>query len=107
MFSVKVEYVNHVSDELLREVKECYANIRNYGELCSNYPDWCELDEAMVAWAVELGWDIGSVVEEIAEALATDFYSDEDPRHNFYYEIVNDAIACIDEHLLLATKSEG
>ena len=73
--------------------------------MCSYFADFGLCDDAMLAWAIELGWDIESVKKEIEEILGNDLYSDENPQYNFFYEIVNDAISFIDCHLSNQTEN--
>ena len=99
MFDVVVKYEKNWSDEETREVKEMYAKTRNYGKVCEHFSDFGLCDDAMLAWAVELGWDVDSAIAETQEILSNVLYVDEKPRYNFFYEIVNDAISYIDKHL--------
>ena len=99
MFDVVVKYEQNWSDEETREVKEMYAKTRNYGKVCDRFSDFGLCDDAMLAWAIELGWDVDAVIKEIEETLGNDLYSEDDTDFNFFYEIVNDAIEYIDGKL--------
>ena len=78
---------------------------RNYGEVCCHFADFGLCDDAMLAWAIELGWDIESVKEKIEEILGNNLYSAENPQNNFFFDIVNDAIGFIDCHLSNQTEN--
>ena len=99
MFDVVVKYEKNWSDEETREVKEMYAMTRNYGTVCMHFDDLSLCDDAMLSWAIELGWNVDSAVAETQEILSNVLYIDEQPRYNFFCEIVNDAICYIDKHL--------
>ena len=86
-------------------VRQMYTQTRDYGEVCSYFADFGLCDDAMLDWAIELGWDIESVKEKIEEILGNDLYSAENPQYNFFYEIVNDAIGFIDCHLSNQTEN--
>lgn len=96
MFDVKVNYQNNSTPEECEAVRQMYTQTRNYGEVCCHFADFGLCDDAMLDWAIELGWDIESAKKEIEEILGNDLYSDENPQYNFFYEIVNDAIGFID-----------
>ena len=102
MFKVKEEYEKDYAANELKEVQDMFYETRNYGKVCEYFDDFGLCDDAMLAWAIDLGWDLDAVLAETAAALETDLYSNEDPQYNFFYEIVNDAIAFIE--LCLNTK---
>lgn len=99
MFVVTVKNEKNYPDDKLKEVQNMYAETRNYGEICEYFDDFGLCDDAMLAWAIDLGWDVNSVLRETEEALANDLYSDENISCNFFYKIVNEAIGFIEEHL--------
>ena len=99
MFNVTVTYEQEYSDEMIHEVQELYYQTRDYGYVNSYFGDFGLCDDAMLAWAIELGWDVDSVLKETEETLGTDLYSDTDTDFNFFYEIVNDAIEFIETKL--------
>lgn len=105
MFNVNVNYKNYNTPEENDAVRQMYTQTRDYGEVCSYFADFGLCDDAMLDWAIELGWDIESVKKEIEEILGNDLYSDENPQYNFFYEIVNDAISFIDSHLPNQTEN--
>ena len=105
MFNVTVNYKNSNTHEENEAVRQMYTQTRDYGEVCSHFADFGLCDDAMIAWAIELGWDIESVKKEIEEILSNDLYSDEDPQFNFFYDIVNDAISFIDGCLPSETEN--
>ena len=105
MFNVNVNYKNYNTPEENDAVCQMYTQTRDYGEVCSYFADFGLCDDAMLDWAIELGWDIESVKKEIEEILGNDLYSDENPQYNFFYEIVNDAISFIDSHLPNQTEN--
>lgn len=105
MFNVIVNYQNNNTTEENKAVRQMYTQTRNYGEVCCHFADFSLCDDAMLAWAIELGWDIESVKEKIEEILGNDLYSAENPQYNFFYEIVNDAIGFIDCHLSNQTEN--
>ena len=105
MFNVNVNYKNYNTPEENDAVLQMYTQTRDYGEVCSYFADFGLCDDAMLDWAIELGWDIESVKKEIEEILGNDLYSDENPQYNFFYEIVNDAISFIDSHLPNQTEN--
>lgn len=105
MFSVTVSYQADHSANELKEVQDMFYEIRDYGEVCSHFGDFGLCDDAMLVWAIELGWDIESVKDEIEEILGNNLYSAENPQYNFFYEIVNDAIGFIDCHLSNQTEN--
>lgn len=104
MFTVKVDYELDYIQEDCDAVRLMYNQTRNYGEVCSYFADFGLCDDTMLAWAIELGWDIDDVMDEIEKILSNDLYSDENPQYNFFYEIVDDAIAFIDSHLAAQTE---
>ena len=95
MFTVTVSYQADHSANKLKEVQNMYAETRNYGKVCEYFDDFGLCDDAMLAWAIDLGWDLDSVLDDTADALESDLYSAENPYYNFFYEIVNDAIGFI------------
>lgn len=99
MFVVTVKNEKNYSDDKLKEVQNMYAETRDYGKVCEYFDDFGLCDDAMPAWAIDLGWDLDSVLTETADVLESDLYSAENPHYNFFYEIVNDAIGFIEEHL--------
>lgn len=99
MFVVTVKNEKNYSDDKLKEVQNMYAETRNYGEVCERFDDFGLCDDAMLTWAIDLGWDVDSVLRETEVALANDLYSDENTSCNFFYKIVNEAIGFIEEHL--------
>lgn len=105
MFSVTVSYQADYSANELKEVQDMFYETRDYGEVCSHFGDFGLCDDAMLVWAIELGWDIESVKDEIEEILGNNLYSAENPQYNFFYEIVNDAIGFIDCHLSNQTEN--
>ena len=105
MFNVNVNYQNNNTTEENKAVRQMYTQTRNYGEVCCQFADFGLCDDAMLAWAIELGWDIESVKEKIEEILGNNLYSAENPQYNFFYEIVNDAIGFIDCHLSNQTEN--
>ena len=105
MFNVNVNYKNYNTPEENDAVRQMYTQTRDYGEVCSYFADIGLCDDAMLDWAIELGWDIESVKEKIEEILGNDLYSAENPQYNFFYEIVNDAIGFIDCHLSNQTEN--
>lgn len=105
MFDVNVNYQNKNTSEENMAVRQMYTQTRDYGEVCCHFDDFGLCDDAMLAWAIELGWDVESVKAEIEEILGNDLYSDEKPQYNFFYEIVNDAIGFIDSHLPNQTEN--
>lgn len=105
MFSVTVSYQADHSANELKEVQDMFYETRDYGEVCSHFGDFGLCDDAMLVWAIELGWDIESVKDEIEEILGNNLYSAENPQYNFFYEIVNDAIGFIDCHLSNQTEN--
>ena len=105
MFNVNVNYQNNNTTEENKAVRQMYTQTRNYGEVCCYFADFGLCDDAMLAWAIELGWDIESVKEKIEEILGNNLYSAENPQYNFFYEIVNDAIGFIDSHLSNQTEN--
>lgn len=105
MFNVNVNYQNNNTTEENKAVRQMYTQTRNYGEVCCHFDDFGLCDDAMLAWAIELGWDIESVKDEIEEILGNDLYSAENPQYNFFSDIVNDAIGFIDSHLPSQTEN--
>ena len=99
MFSVTVSYQADHSANKLKEVQDMFYETRNYGKVCEHFDDFGLCDDAMLAWAIDLGWDLNSVLRETEVALANDLYSDENTSCNFFHEIVNEAIGFIEEHL--------
>ena len=95
MFSVTVSYQADHSANKLKEVQDMFYETRDYGEVCSHFGDFGLCDDAMLAWAIDLGWYLDSVLTETENALENDLYSNENPQYNFFYEIVNDAIGFI------------
>lgn len=96
MLNVCVSFEKEYSDSNLKAVQTMYAETRDYGEVCMYFEDFGLCDDAMLSWAIELGWDIDSVLERTASILSNNLYSDDNPRFNFSYEIVNEAIDYIE-----------
>lgn len=105
MFNVYVNYQNENTTEENMAVRQMYAQTRDYGEVCCHFDDFGLCDDAMLAWAIELGWDVESVKAEIEEILGNNLYSAENPQYNFFSDIVNDAIGFIDSHLPNQTEN--
>ncbi len=99
MFTVAVAHEKEYPDDKLREVQAMYAKTRCYGQVCEHFDDFGLCDDAMLAWAIDLGWDIESALKEAEELLNDDLYSDSNPRSNFFCEYVNDAVDFIDKRL--------
>ena len=96
MFAVTVSYQADHSADKLKEVQNMFYETRNYGKVCDHFADFGLCDDAMLAWTIDLGWDLDSVLAETADVLESDLYSVENPHYNFFYEIVNDAIEFIE-----------
>ena len=99
MFRIDVTYELEWSEEQCLEVREMYYDTRDYGRVNAHFDDFGLCDDAMLSWAIELGWDVDAVIKEIEETLGNDLYSEDDTDFNFFYEIVNDAIEYIDGKL--------
>lgn len=99
MLLVDVRYEREWPDEKLKEVQMMYARTREYGEVCGYFSDFCLCDDAMLAWAIDLGWDIDSAIAKTQEILSDALYVDKEPYYNFFCEIVGEAIDYIDQHL--------
>ena len=99
MFRIDVTYEQEYSEDEIVKVREMYYETRDYGRVNAYFGDFGLCDDAMLSWAIELGWDVDAVIKEIEETLGNDLYSEDDTDFNFFYEIVNDAIEYIDEKL--------
>ena len=99
MLFVDVRYKQEWSDEDLKEVQMMYEKTREYGEVCGYFSDFCLCDDAMLALAIDLGWDIDSAIAKTQEILSDVLYVDKEPHYNFFSEIVGEAIDYIDRHL--------
>ena len=71
------------------------------------FDDFGLCDEAMFSWAIDLGWDIDSILKETANILSNNLYSNDDSRCNFFSDIVNEAIGFIESHLPIKTSKEN
>ena len=80
MFYVTVSYQADHSANKLKEVQDMFYETRDYGEVCSHFGDFGLCDDAMLAWAIDLGWDLDSVLMETENALENDLYSNENPQ---------------------------
>lgn len=107
MFNVHVSFEKEYSDSKLKEVQTMYAETRDYGEVCMYFDDFGLCDEAMLSWAIDLGWDIDSILKETANILSNNLYSNDDSRCNFFSDIVNEAIGFIESHLPIKTSKEN
>ena len=105
MFNVTVNYKNCNTHEENETVRQMYTQTRDYGEVCSHFADCGICDDAMLDWAIELGWHIESVKEEIEEVLGSELYSDAEFSPYFFYEVVYDAIDFIDSYLSPQTEN--
>ena len=99
MFTVTVTYKQEYCDDEIQKVQDLYCQTRDYGYVNSYFGDFGLCDDAMLAWAIELGWDIDTVLKETQETLSNDLYSEDETDFNFFYEIVNDAIEFIETKL--------
>lgn len=99
MFTVAVAYEKEYPDDKLREVQAMYAKTRCDGQECEHFDDFELCDDAMLAWAIDLGWYIESALKEAEELLNCDLYSDFSPRNNFFFVYVNDVVEFIDKRL--------
>ena len=100
MFRIDVTYEMEWPEEKGLEVREMYYDTRDYGLVNAHFDDFGLCDDAMLSWAIELGWDVDAVLEDVTETLYNDLYSNDDTDFNFFYEIVNDAIEYIAGKLL-------
>ena len=98
MFNVRVSYEKDYSDSKLKEVQTMYGETRDYGKVCEHFSDFGLCDDAILSWAIDLGWNIDSILEETANILSNNLYSDDASRCNFFSDIVNDAINFIESH---------
>ena len=105
MFNVNVNYQNNNTTEENKAVRQMYTQTRNYGEVCCHFADFGLCDDAMLAWAIELGWNIESVKRDIEGALGSELYSDAEYSPYFFYEVVNDAIDFIDSYISPQTEN--
>lgn len=99
MFKIDVTYELEWPEDEIVKVREMYAETKDYGLVNAHFDDFGLCDDAMLSWAIELGWDVDTVLEDVTETLYNDLYSDADTDFNFFYEIVNEAIEYIDEKL--------
>lgn len=98
MFNVHVSYEKEYSDSKLKEVQTMYAETRDYGKVCMYFEDFGLCDDAMLSWAIDLGWDIDSILQKTANILSNNLYSDDSPRCNLFSDVVNEAIDFIESH---------
>lgn len=102
MFAVDVTYIQRCPEDEIVKIREMYAETRDYDVVTECFGDFGDFDlchDAMISWAIELGWDIESVNQGIAETLCFEFYRDPDSQFYYYDKIVNDAIDFIEEKL--------
>ena len=104
MFHVTVEYRTLNSPEENEAVRERYTKSRNYGEVCSHFSDFGLCDDAMFAWAIDLGWDANAITKEMEKRLNGNLFSERHSLEDFFYDALCDAIGFIDQHL--PTKTE-
>ena len=99
MFRIDVTYEMEWPEDEIVKVREMYAETKDYGLVNTYFDDFGLCDDAMISWAIELGWDVDAVLRDVTETLYNDLYSEDDTDFNFFYKIVNDAIEYIDGKL--------
>ena len=99
MFRIDVTYEQEWTVDECAKVREMYAETRDYDLVNAYFDDFGLCDDAMLSWAIELGWDIESVSIGIAETLCFEFYRDPDSEFYYFGKIVNDAIGFIEGKL--------
>ena len=99
MFRIDVTYEMEWPEDEIVKVREMYYDTRDYGLVNARFDDFGLCDDAMLSWAIELGWDVDAVLEDVTETLYNDLYSNDDTDFNFFYEIVNEAIEYIEGKL--------
>lgn len=53
------------------EISRMFYETRNYRKVCEHFDDFGLCDDAMLAWAIDMGWDLDSVLTETENALET------------------------------------